>query len=116
MEPDYAVASANADEGAPDGRGAGTQQDKVRIVAECAAIAAHLDAERSNLMIARGVKQPRQYGQHGCGEIHPISPGMPPVIDHDAQGPAGTSLKTNSTSPRSTNLEVDKSGKYGAYR
>jgi len=35
----FRIASADTDEGAPDGREAGTYQDNVRIVAECAAIA-----------------------------------------------------------------------------
>ena len=58
----FRMASADADEHAPGGREAGSYQDKGRAVAERAAVAAHLDAERSNLMIARGVKQAREDG------------------------------------------------------
>ena len=89
----FRIASADTDEGAPGGREAGSYQDNVRIVAECAAIATHLDAKRPNLMIARGVEQPRQHDQHGGGEIHLISPGLPLVIGHAVQRPAGISLK-----------------------
>ena len=88
----FGIASVDADEGAPDGSEAGAYQDKVRIVAECVAIAAHLDAERSDLMIARGIEQARQYDQDGGDEIHRISPGLTLVIDHAVQCPARISL------------------------
>src|SRR5580693_7200511 len=103
-------ASADADEGAPGGGEAGKYQDNERIVAEGAAIAAHLDAERSNLVIARGIEQARQDGQCGGGEIHLVSPGLPPVIDHAAQCPAGISLKIPRVLDRNI-ARVDMSGK-----
>jgi hypothetical protein len=76
----FGIASTDADEGAPDGSEAGAYQDKVRTVAEHAAIATHLDAERSDLVIARGIEQARQYDQDGGDEIHRISPGLPVIV------------------------------------
>jgi hypothetical protein len=111
----FCCASADADEGAPGGGQAGKHQDNERIVAERAPIAAHLDAERPNLVIARGIKQARQDGQYGGGEIHLVSPGLPRVTDHAAQCPAGISLKILRVLDRNI-ARVDMSGKSGAHR
>jgi hypothetical protein len=111
----FRTASADADEGAPGGGEAGKYQDNERVVAEGTAIAAHLNAERSNLVIARGIEQARQDGQYGGGEIHLVSPGPPPVIDHAAQCPAGISSRILRVPDRNIS-RVDTSGKSGAHR
>src|SRR5882672_9935808 len=57
-----------ADECTPGDREPGTHQNIVRTVAERAAIFAHLDAERADFMIARGIEQSVQ-GNQSCGDI-----------------------------------------------
>jgi hypothetical protein len=46
----------------------------VRIIAEGAAVAAHLDAKRADLVIARGVEQSGHNDQYGSDEVHRRSP------------------------------------------
>src|SRR5581483_10023471 len=69
------AASADADEGAPGSGQAGADQHIMRIVAERAAITAHVGTERADLVIARGIEQAGEHGERCGDEIHRQSPG-----------------------------------------
>ncbi len=60
----------DADEHAPGGGQRGAGEDDHRVVAERAAIAAHVRAELAELVMARGIEQSRQPQQCGGDVIH----------------------------------------------
>ena len=64
------IASADADKCAPQRRENGADQNVDWVVAKCAAVSAHLDAEASDFVLAGGVEQARQDYQHSGNEIH----------------------------------------------
>jgi hypothetical protein len=72
----------DADEGTPDCGDAGGGQDVVRALAKQAAISAHLDADRADLVIARGIEQPCQDDQNSGDKVHRRSP-RHPIVDCD---------------------------------
>ena len=63
-------ASADADECAPACRETCARQDEQRVVAERAAILAHRDTQRADLMMACRIEQARQDREHGSNEKH----------------------------------------------
>src|SRR6185295_9574230 len=72
-----ASASAHADERAPAGGQPCAYQHKQRIVAERAAVLAHCDTERADLVTVCRIEQARKNREHGSNEIHRTPPCAP---------------------------------------
>lgn len=65
--------SADADKKAPQPRENGAGQNVSWTATECAAVSAHLHAERANFLIAGGVEQGGHDRQYGGYKIHGLT-------------------------------------------
>src|SRR5882724_4114743 len=63
-------ASAHADECAPQRGEDGADENVGRVIAKYSAVAAHICAKRTKLVISGRIKQPRQSREHDSSEIH----------------------------------------------